>query len=72
MRLGCDEDDDEEGQGEVLTLLRKPFSTLAALTDRDLGMRMGFSRITVGGITRLTSEQPTGLTYLLPQTLCFL
>lgn len=32
----------------VLTLLRKPLSTLAALTDRERGMRMGFSRITVG------------------------
>lgn len=32
----------------VLTLLRKPLRTLAAFTDRDLGIRMGFSRITVG------------------------
>lgn len=29
-------------------MFRKPLSTLAAFTDRDLGMRMGFSRITVG------------------------
>lgn len=32
----------------ALTLFRKPLSTLAAFTDRDLGIRMGFSRITVG------------------------
>lgn len=34
--------------GSGLTLFRKPLSTLAAFTDRDLGMRIGFSRITVG------------------------
>ena len=34
--------------GTALTLFRKPFSTLAAFTDRDLGMRMGFSRMTIG------------------------
>lgn len=30
----------------VLTLFRKPFSTLAALTDNDLGIRIGFSKMT--------------------------
>lgn len=33
---------------DCLTLFRKPLSTPAAFTDRDLGIRMGFSRITVG------------------------
>lgn len=30
----------------VLTLLRKPFSIDAAFTDKDLGILIGFSRIT--------------------------
>lgn len=40
-----------------LTLFRKPLSTLAAFTDRDLGMRMGFSRITVGKNQRRGREK---------------
>lgn len=40
-----------------LTLFRKPLSTLAAFTDRDLGMRMGFSRITVGKKRRWTATK---------------
>jgi hypothetical protein len=34
--------------GTVLTLLRNPLRTLAAFTDRDLGILIGFSRITGG------------------------
>lgn len=49
--------------GRVLTLLRKPLSTLAALTDRDLGMRMGFSRITVGWDQKEASEPWKVLTF---------
>lgn len=37
-----------DGECMALTLFRKLLSTLAAFTDRDLGMRIGFSRITVG------------------------
>lgn len=44
-------------EGTALTLFRKPLSTLAAFTDRDLGMRMGFSRITVGKKRRRTTTK---------------
>lgn len=30
----------------LLTLFKKPFSTLAALTDNDLGILIGFSKMT--------------------------
>lgn len=40
-------------------MFRKPLSTLAAFTDRDLGMRMGFSRITVGKKKKRGREKRT-------------
>lgn len=50
-RLGDSDEACREGRAVVntLTLFKKPFRTLAAFTDRDLGMRMGFSRITECG-----------------------
>lgn len=44
----------------ALTLFRKPLSTLAAFTDRDLGMRMGFSRMTVKEKERRVSRGEKG------------
>lgn len=42
-------------------MFRKPLSTLAAFTDRDLGMRMGFSRITAEKGGREEGQQQRGV-----------
>lgn len=41
---------DAKNKRTLLTLFKNPFNTWEALTERNLGIRIGFSRITVTGL----------------------